>query len=128
MADRQNGGSGALLVPNHAVELAKSLKADALRLGHIWTIFHSLHAPAYLFGTAPPVGWEWDDVTIRYRDTQNRELGNVSELLAIAAESSRAHILRGEDPFKRNVRAFLPSSLFFAFLTRPSPSVLQDLH
>lgn len=56
LRDDQHDGSGALLLPDDVTALASVLKGQALDLGNVWTVLHSLHAPSYLCGTAPPVG------------------------------------------------------------------------
>ncbi|TEB19233.1 hypothetical protein FA13DRAFT_1802500 [Coprinellus micaceus] len=124
LRDNQHGGSGALLLPEDATALASVLKGQALTLGNIWTVLHSLHAPAYLCGTAPPVGWDWTDHVLRNRDDRNRMLGNVSELFSCAPEPVHQYILRAEDPFKRhffktcgNVRATIISRCVTAAAT-----------
>ncbi|KAJ2934378.1 hypothetical protein H1R20_g2721, partial [Candolleomyces eurysporus] len=98
VTDKDNGGSGALLVPDAAVNLVTVLAEEAKKLAHHYIYFYSMYNADYLFGTLIDGQWNWKEATERFKDDESRKLGDVAELFSIAPTTLHSYILTKQAP------------------------------
>ncbi|KAJ2913892.1 hypothetical protein MD484_g6520, partial [Candolleomyces efflorescens] len=104
IADKDHGGTNALLVPDAAVTLASLLEEEAKRLALHSIYFHSLYNSDYLFGSLVDSEWDWQDTAERFKDDESRKMGDIAEFFSIAPPAVHSYILTKQAPLPDQFR------------------------